>query len=168
MRWRAVVGLFCLVILSACGGPNPVASQAYQAFTKQLRAAGATVVEDQQRYASDFSGEDHHLTVNAGWVEVYAYATPEAANADAAHLSPDGGTFSRDHSVSISDWVIPPHFYKKDRLIVLYVGRDSQLRAPLTRLLGPQFAGWAEEPRESPSVVFLGSSSSVGVKGHTL
>lgn len=82
-----MVGLFCLVTLTACGGPNPAASQAYQAFVKQLRAAGASVVEDQERYASDFSGEDYHLTVNAGWVEVYAYATPEEANADAAHLS---------------------------------------------------------------------------------
>lgn len=141
MRWIVLVGLFCLVTLAACGGPNPDAQQAYQAFVKQLRAACASVVEDQERYISDFSGEDHHLTVNAGWVEVYAYPTPAEANADAAHLSPDGGTFQRDHSVSISDWAIPPHFYKKDRLIVLYVGYDNQVRALLTRLLGPQFAG---------------------------
>ncbi len=108
----------------------------------QLRVARATVVEDQERYTSDFSSEGHHLTVNAGWIEVYAYATSEEANADAAHLSPDDGTFRRDHSVSVSDWAIPPHFYKKDRLIVLYTGKDSQIRALLTHFLDLQFAGW--------------------------
>jgi hypothetical protein len=77
----------------------------------------------------------HHLTVNAGWIEVYAYATSEEANAD-------DGTFRRDHSVSVSDWAIPPHFYKKDRLIVLYTGKDSQIRALLTHFLDLQFAGW--------------------------
>jgi hypothetical protein len=147
MRWMALVGLFCLVRLAACGGSNPAASQAYQAFSKQLRAAGATVVETQERYPGDFSGEAHHLTVNDGWVDVWAYATAEDASADAAHLSPDGGTFRRDNSITIIDWAAGASFqyYQKDRLIVFlivfYEGTDSHLRALLIHLLGSPFAG---------------------------
>jgi hypothetical protein len=150
MRRIALVGLFCLVTLAACRGSNPAASQAYQTFIKQLRAAGATVVETQEHDPDDFSGEDHHLTVNDGWVEVWAYATAEDASSDAARLSPDGGTFRRDNSITIYDWAasayFAPHYYQKDRLIVLYVGGDSQLRTLLTHLLGAQFAGRAFEP----------------------
>lgn len=144
MRWRALVGLFCLVTLTACGGSNPAASQAYQTFVKQLRAAGTTVGETQEHYQDNFSGEDHHLTVNDGWVEVWAYATAEDASADAAHLSPDGGTFQRDHFVSISDWAADASFqyYRKDRLIAgatlrsaVIPGTSSSPRGTSTRAI---------------------------------
>ncbi len=151
MQRSAVIGLamallLCLGVLVGCGGPNPAAPNhaaqgAYQAFVKQLRAAGASVVETDQKPLSEFSGEVHRLMVNGSCVDVFAWATPENASDDAAHLSPDGGTFSKDNTFSISDWGMPPHFYKKNQLIVLYAGTDSQLLGLLTSLLGPQFAG---------------------------
>ena len=151
MRRSAAIGwlwLYCsaLSVLVGCGGPNPAApnpttQDPYQAFVKQLRAAGASVVENNEKFAPGFSGEVHRLTVNGSSVDVYVYATPEDASADAARITPDGGTFLGDNSGTIFERSAPPHFYKKNRLIVLYVGTDSQLLGLLTSLLGPQFAG---------------------------
>jgi hypothetical protein len=104
MQWIALVGLYCLVTLATSSGSNPAASQAYQTFVKQLRRAAATVVETQEHYPGEFSGEAHHLTVNGSRVDVWAYVTAEDASADAAHLSPDGGTFQCDNAVSFICW----------------------------------------------------------------
>ncbi len=38
-------------------------------------------------------------------------------------------------------WVAPPHFYKKEKLIVLYVGDDNNVLDILEGVLGTQFAG---------------------------
>jgi len=38
-------------------------------------------------------------------------------------------------------WTDAPHFYRKDRLLVLYVGGSEQVRKALETILGPQFAG---------------------------
>ena len=91
--------LLCFGALVGCGGvhpaiPNPAAQDAYQAFVKQLRLAGTVVVETDQKPLSEFSGEVHQLIVNGSQVDVFAYATSQDANADAAHLSPMGAPFN--------------------------------------------------------------------------
>jgi len=38
-------------------------------------------------------------------------------------------------------WVTPPHFFKSETAIVLYVGDSPKVIEALTSVLGPQFAG---------------------------
>ncbi len=38
-------------------------------------------------------------------------------------------------------WVGPPHWFRKERLIVLYVGDDKAVLELLRELMDPQFAG---------------------------
>ncbi len=59
-----------------------------------------------------------------------------AAQADAAQIQPNG----QPKTMSVT-WTGPPHFFHKERVIVIYVGNDSQLLRELSKLLGPQFAG---------------------------
>ena len=39
------------------------------------------------------------------------------------------------------DWVAPPHFFLKGRVVVIYVGSDTGIVSLLTNVLGSQFAG---------------------------
>jgi len=41
----------------------------------------------------------------------------------------------------VIEWADPPHFYRKERAFVLYLGDDPAMLALLTELLGSQFAG---------------------------
>jgi hypothetical protein len=50
--------------------------------------------------------------------------------------SDGGGT-----ATTIVDWVAPPHFFLKGRVLVLYVGSDPAVQKLLAGVLGPQFAG---------------------------
>ncbi|MEV5694878.1 hypothetical protein [Micromonospora globbae] len=68
-------------------------------------------------------------------IESYEYDTAAAATQDAEQIDPNG-----DPWTSKIAWVAPPHFYRAQRLIVLYVGADAGMRL-LANLLGPPFAG---------------------------
>lgn len=59
-----------------------------------------------------------------------------AAQADAAQIGPTGNP--KTQSIG---WVAAPHFYRADRVLVLYVGSDATVTKLLSEVLGPQFAG---------------------------
>lgn len=69
-------------------------------------------------------------------IESYEYDGAAQANADAATIESDGNP-----RTSRITWMAPPHFYRSERLIVLYVGADPAVTKLLAGLLGPQFAG---------------------------
>src|SRR5260370_39397273 len=70
-------------------------------------------------------------------LQLFEYASASAASADAHQIRADGsGT-----ATAIVDWVAPPHFYIKGRVLVIYVGRDPAVLSLLQSLLGAQVAG---------------------------
>lgn len=58
------------------------------------------------------------------------------AKQDADQITPDG----TPKTVSVQ-WVASPHFFRAERLLVLYVGSDKAVLTVLTDLLSVQFAG---------------------------
>ncbi|MCA1620505.1 MAG: hypothetical protein LC795_14590 [Acidobacteria bacterium] len=84
-----------------------------------------------------FSVEGRAFDVEGENVQVFRYPTEAAARKEAAGVSPDGsGT-----ATSMVSWVGTPHFYRKGRLIVLYVGDNPKVLGALSGALGAQFAG---------------------------
>ena len=69
-------------------------------------------------------------------VQLFEYASASAARADATQIRPDGSM-----ATAIIDWIAPPHFFLKGRVMVIYVGSDSAVLSLLESLLGPPFAG---------------------------
>ena len=102
-----------------------------------LRAEGATVESSEPVEQPFFSVGGEILKVNGADVQIFEYETPEAMEADAAKVAPDGGSIG----TSMVSWMEPPHFYKAGRIIVLYVGQDKAVLDLLESVLGHQFAG---------------------------
>lgn len=71
--------------------------------------------------------------------DVQVYEFPSAADAEraAATVSPNGSSIG---PTSMS-WMAPPHFFRKDALIVNHLGTNEKTLRALQTLLGPQFAG---------------------------
>jgi hypothetical protein len=70
-------------------------------------------------------------------VQLFEYGSAAAASADAGQIRADGsGT-----ATTIVDWIAPPHFFLKGRVLVVYVGNDPAVISLLGSLLGSQFAG---------------------------
>ena len=81
---------------------------------------------------SFFSVPGRTITVNGMQVTVFEFADEAAQQAAAATIS--GGGFII--GTSAVDWIDTPHFWAKDRLIVLYVGKDPAQIDLFNGLLG--------------------------------
>ena len=99
------------------------------------------------KVASDFFGVPADAYDNpTGHVQTWELASEAAAERAAAKVSADGYNIAiavpgRPGSVVHVDWIAPPHWFRKGRVILLYLGRDRATLAALTDVLGRQFAG---------------------------
>jgi hypothetical protein len=105
-----------------------------------LRAQGATV---------EMAGTIKHpflavpgqiMTVNGNDIEVYQYANAQALAADTRDIDPDGCIGSISGGM-LDPWTAPPHFFKSEGVMVIYLGSDSKMLQLLTSVMGKQFAG---------------------------
>ncbi len=77
------------------------------------------------------------IEVHGEDVQVFQYSNAAAADAQAALVSRDGGAVG----TTKVHWMGPPHFYKKEKLLVLYIGDNEKMLKTLEAVLGRQFAG---------------------------
>jgi len=70
-------------------------------------------------------------------VQVYQYPNVAVADGEAALISPDGSSVGK----AKIHWIGSPHFYKKERFLVLYLGDNGEVLKLLETVLGKPFAG---------------------------
>jgi len=109
----------------------------YVSLIDNLRANNATVIPEGEIEQPFFSVTGFSIQVNGSSVQVFEYNTAEDAEADASFVSSDGSSIG----TSMPFWVDDPHFYYKEKIIVLYVGDDPTIEELLESVLGSQFAG---------------------------
>lgn len=102
-----------------------------------LQSSGAKVETGDTVDQPFFSVKGQTLRVNGADMQVFEYPSTEALEAEAKMVAPDGGSVG----TSMVSWVSTPHFYKADRVLVLYVGDDATTLSLLKGILGEQFAG---------------------------
>ncbi len=103
-----------------------------------LKAAGVTP-EIGDPITQDFFSVEGTL-INLGQTDsfqVFEYKTAEDMEADASKVAPDGGSVG----TSMINWIMPPHFFKSGRIIVLYLGDNKTTLGLLEKIMGKQFAG---------------------------
>ena len=89
-----------------------------------------------------FPASGYRIKVNGEHVDVYEFVDVLQAWRAVRAVGPDGSSISPSQGIIGLDieWVMPPHWYHKGQLIVLYVGENSNLKATLAKLLGAEFA----------------------------
>ena len=123
-------------------GPNETVSHGreavdYVSLIDNLRANNATVIPEGEIEQPFFSVTGFSIQVNDSSVQVFEYNSAEDAEADASLVSLDGSSIG----TSMPFWVDDPHFYYKEKIIVLYVGDDPAIEELLESVLGSQFVG---------------------------
>lgn len=58
---------------------------------------------------------------------------------NAKYISLDGSSFCNGKESLEIDWISKPHFYKKESIIVNYVGEDEKILDDLKDIFGTQF-----------------------------
>jgi len=109
----------------------------YASLIDNLRRAGVSVEPQGEVEQPFFSTKGKIIKVGGEDVQVFQYSRGAVADAQAAVISPDGSGVG----TSKINWIGPPHFYKKAKLIVLYTGNSDKVLKALVAVLGPQFAG---------------------------
>ncbi len=109
----------------------------YQSLIDNLSASGLNVTRGDEISQPFFSVKGRIIKVNGDDVQIFEYERATDADAEAALVSPDGSTVG----TSMITWISTPHFYKKEKLIVIYVGEKSEVIQGLEIALGKQSAG---------------------------
>jgi hypothetical protein len=110
------------------------------AFVAELKKLGH-VVESKGTIMQPFlSVPGLFVSIDGNDVQTFEYANEMALKTAVAGISPDGSTVG-DTRIG---WVEPPHFFKKGKLLVLYVGVSQNVTETLNAALGPQVAGEKE------------------------
>ena len=131
----------------------------YVSLVDSMRAAGATVdPAGPEVFLDYFAPQGQLLTVNGEGISAYEFGSAEEADAGAEGVSASGSSIVTTYAdgtglATMVSWVVPPHFYKAGKLIVLYVGCDSDVIDVLQETMGPQFAGGAGVGVHGVSVV---------------
>jgi hypothetical protein len=126
------------LILTACGGGS-VSAQGYGSveFLKELREKGAQAESGESIEQAFFSVIGTTVDLSGDSVQVFEYDSAETMESDAVLIDADGGTIG---TLMVS-WMATPHFFKKGRILVLYVGDNTETLGLLESVLGAQFAG---------------------------
>ena len=136
-----VMLLLVALVFTTCGSKpklshgGPVLD--YVSLLDSLRAGGASVEPAGEIEQPFFSVTGRVIKVNGGDVDVFEYDDSDDADAEAKKVSPDGRWVGKIHV----NWVATPHFYKRGKLLVIYVGDTSNVLEVLETAVGPQFAG---------------------------
>jgi hypothetical protein len=102
-----------------------------------LRREDALVLVGASASQPFFSVPATALKVDGQDVRAFEYVSGAVAAAEIQTVSSDGGIIA---SKAVS-WTGTPHFYRRDRIIALYLGNDAETTGLLTSVLGAQVAG---------------------------
>lgn len=103
----------------------------------KLRATGASVAIVGEVDQPFLSVTGTMFKVQGEDVQVFEYSSATELEAQAKLISRDGTTVG----TTKIHWIGSPHFFKQERVLVLYVGDDRNVLKSLEAVLGRQFAG---------------------------
>lgn len=142
MRKQISILLLVMLTTALLGCNHRIEEKTYLDFVAKLKELHFKV-EAEDAEDDILQGKRKWLTVNEDeHLAVYLYESSEKMEEDASYLDGGGASYSNgNNSVKIS-WASLPHFYKKDNMIVLYVGENTDLTSALEQILGIQFSGY--------------------------
>lgn len=72
-------------------------------------------------------------------IVVYSYENNEEMESNSSFINEDASIINKELPIEIT-YPKPPHFYKKGKIIVQYVGEDEKIVTDLNEIMGEPFA----------------------------
>lgn len=108
-------------------------------FLRELAKGGADPVAGEAVEQPFFPVTGRLVRIAGSDVQASEFADDRTARVHAARISADGSAVG----TAKVRWIEPPHFFRRESLIVLYLASEPAVLAALEAVLGPQFAGHA-------------------------
>ena len=139
LRFALAAGLLAVAACQALGGP--------QRLIADLQAMGVSAALGTDQDASLIGGESTVVCVGDESVNVYEYTDGDSAIEAASVVDKNDPSMVGN---AIVEWAGTPHFWLRDRTIVLYVGEDPGTIHALGAILGRPFAEGRDPGRGVP------------------
>jgi hypothetical protein len=123
------------VLFSLVGCSNKIGS--YDDLLNKLKSSKLEVEKAGNISQVFFSVEGRIIKIDNEDIQVFEYPDKSKADSDIVLISADGSTIG----TNMITWVSDPHFYRTDKLLILYIGTNEEIIELLNEGLGPQFAG---------------------------
>jgi|SRR3989344_481900 len=135
----AIIGLIIILVLSfMVYFIKYQETNQYNKLVKDLEENGAKVeIVGDYQHVSFSAPIKKHIRIEGDSVFVFEYENVDSTELDASKISGDASRMAG----SIMVWFKPPHLYKKNEMIVLYLGDNEKVINFLEEVLGEQFAG---------------------------
>ena len=130
----------------------------YIEFVDALRAEGAQVEPQEAVKQPFFNISGPVVLVNGNRVQVFDFGTEAFQRAASEQISADGFIIG----TTVVDWVDQPTFWARDRIIVLYVGRDAGTIELLNRVLGEPITEGVTLPPGDPPYAVAAAEAQLG------
>ena len=131
------------ILLFACS--NQISDKTYNDLVANFEKMNFNVVSEDVE-ESILQGQRKWLTIDENEnISVYLYENKEKMEKDSSYLSKDGFSYDDGKGIKSISWTSHPHFFKKDNMIVLYVGENPEIINLLKEMMGLQFSGETKE-----------------------
>lgn len=144
MKKIVLILLLFITTISLFGCSKQISDTAYNELITNLEKVDFNIIaEDVEE--DILQGQRKWLTINENEnITVYMYESSEKMEEDASYIHEEGTSYNNGKNATEISWVSYPHFFKKDNIIVLYVGEDLEIINALKEIIGLQFAGYTE------------------------
>lgn len=132
--------LFALTLIG-CNENSNDRNSSIEQFTNELKDKNYKF--EVKEVDKDFlSGNRKRIVFGNEAVDVYLYKNDSEMEKDARRIDSHGSSYTNGSKVIMVSWISFPHFYKKDNIIVQYVGENDNIISDLKDIFGEQFAGY--------------------------
>lgn len=142
MRKVVLILMLFITVLSIFGCSKQNSDTAYNDLITNFKERSYNIIEeDVEKHI--LQGQQKRLTINEKEnIYVYIYESNEKMEEDASYIDEGGTSYNNGVNEAKISWVSLPHFFKRDNIIVLYVGEDLKIIEALKEIVGLQFAGY--------------------------
>jgi len=142
MRKRKILLVFCLsvtiILLSNCRGSfvRTEETMNLNTFLELTEENEFSFIADKAKFDGLLNGQLHTVYIGSSRLNIYEYDSHEAMLIDSSLVGENGSSISSIADPSLDDssfkityfsWASPPHWFKRDLIIVLYVGTNNQI-----------------------------------------
>lgn len=142
MRKVVLILMLFITVLSIFGCSKQNSDTAYNDLITNFKERNYNIIEEDVENHI-LQGQQKRLTINEKEnIYVYIYESNEKMEEDASYIDEGGTSYNNGVNEAKISWVSLPHFFKRDNIIVLYVGEDLKIIEALKEIVGLQFAGY--------------------------
>lgn len=120
---------------------NEMKAKGYEYKRQDLQEGLLTPISQYMLLNDSIIIDDKQVILYDTDVVIYSYADNEEMEKEARTINKDASEISRTDNPIQIEWPKTPHFYKKGKIIVQYIGDDEKIISDLKDIMGESFAG---------------------------